>query len=827
MRRRRFWNYPRPNKGVVQRWLPSWRIVVGSILGVGALGMGMFVSAYLSTTVPDDLDEVNQEATTVYYANGKVVGQFAEYKREKVELASLPDYVGNAVVASEDATFWTNRGIDPKGMVRALWNNLKGGGRQGASTLTQQYVERTRLDTTTSYAGKIREAIIAMKIARTEPKADVLEGYLNTIYWGRGMYGIETASKEYFGHPAAELTYSEAALLSGIIPSPVYWDPSVNLDQAKHRWERSITRMYEQGYITKEEYDTATFPEFKEKKEASNSQGGQRGYILEAVKKELTAGDDAQFTEEELETRGLKITTTLKPKLQNAAVEVAESLPEDANKNVRASIVSIDPRNGRVLALYGGADYVTQNLNTATMDSAQAGSTFKPFTLIGALEKDHELSETFDGNSPGRPVDPTTGEPWLDPEDGQPWEPDNFGFYDYGQIDLVEATANSVNSAYAQLNLDIGPETTAEVAHRAGIREASEIPPVPSNVLGTANVYPIDLARAYSTIAAQGYKTTPHLVQKVETLAGEQVYEEDTSQEKVFEADVMAATTYAMTKVVEEGSGEPAQELGRPVAGKTGTSQENKSAWFAGFIPQMTTVVGLRQYADLDVEKGIMKGSDPIDRFGPYEQITGGSWPVEAWTDFMQVATEGMDIEEFPEYTPPEPTFSPSPSPSPSESPALEWVDVPASLIGQDISRVTRELEKLGFVVGTPIAQPHEARQGTVLDISPIGQVPYGATITLTVSTGEPEQPAQVTVPDVTYQPQAAADATLQGSGFRTQTAEEYSNDVPVGLVIRTDPAAGSAVEEGATVTMVVSLGPETTEEPTDPGNGGGGGGNG
>lgn len=829
MRRRRFWNYPRPNKGVVQRWLPSWRIVVGSALGVGALGTGMFVSAYLSTDVPENLEAVNQQATTVYYADGRKIGTFAEYKRELVEYESLPPYVGNAVVASEDATFWTNSGVDPKGMVRALYNNLKGGARQGASTLTQQYVERTRLDTTTDYAGKIREAIIAMKIARTEPKADVLEGYLNTIYWGRGMYGIETASQEYFGHPAAELTYSEAALLAGIIPSPVNWDPSVDLEQAEARWGRSLDRMHEQGYITDDEYKSAEFPKFREKKEVTNTQGGQRGYILQAVRKELIAS--GQFTEEMLDTRGLKITTTIKPKLQKAAVDVVKSLPDDAHKNVRASIVSIDPRNGRVLALYGGADYVKQNLNTATGDDAQAGSTFKPFTLIGALEKKHQLNEVFDGNSPGHPVDPETGEPWVDSESGEPWEPDNFGFQDYGQIDLVKATANSVNSTYAQLNLDIGPETTAEVAHRAGIREETDIPNVPSNVLGTASVYPIDLARAYSTIAAQGYKTTPHVVAKVETLAGDQVYEEDTSQEKVFDADVMAATTYAMTKVVEEGSGEPAQELGRPVAGKTGTSQENKSAWFAGFIPQMTTVVGLRQYADLDLAKGIMEGSAPIDPFGPYEQITGGSWPVRAWTDFMQIATEGMDVENFPEYTAPKPTFSPSPSPSPtpSETPELEWVEVPSSLIGQDITKVTRELQKLGLTVGTPIAQPDQSRQGTVLNINPIGRVPSGTTITLTVSTGEPEQPTQVPVPDVTLQPQATAESMLRGSGFSTNTAEENSDQVPAGLVIRTDPPAGTTVDEGATVTIVLSLGPaDPTDDPSGPGNGnGGGGGNG
>ncbi|MGH3586992.1 MAG: transglycosylase domain-containing protein, partial [Pseudonocardia sp.] len=329
-RRRRFWNYPRPHKGVVQRWLPSWRVVLGTGLTGTALGAGLFVAAWSTTTIPTGLDEVKNQATTVYWANGKEMGTFAEQKREIVALEDLPKYVGNSVVASEDSSFWTNSGIDPKGIARAAVSNLKGGaGTQGASTLTQQYVERYYLDTTTSYAGKAREAIIALKVAQTQPKEEVLENYLNTIYWGRGTYGIQAASQEYFNKDAKDLTPSEAALLSGIIPSPVNWDPSVNPDQAKIRWDRSIREMYEQGYITKEEHDKAEFPEFQKKKEAANSQGGQVGYLMQAVRKELVKTDsnpDAPFTDQELETAGLKITTTFDKKLQKAAVKTEKTL---------------------------------------------------------------------------------------------------------------------------------------------------------------------------------------------------------------------------------------------------------------------------------------------------------------------------------------------------------------------------------------------------------------------------------------------------------------------------------------------------------------------
>ncbi|GAB3095382.1 transglycosylase domain-containing protein [Isoptericola nanjingensis] len=834
-RRRRFWNYPRPHKGPVQRWLPSWRIVVGTLLTGTALGAGLFVAAWSTTTIPKNLDEVNNQATTVYWSSGKPIGQFAEQKRELVKLDDLPAYVGNAVVASEDDTFWTNNGIDLKGIARAAYNNVKGGGRQGASTLTQQYVERYYLNTEDSYAGKAREAIIALKVAQTQPKEQVLESYLNTIYWGRNTYGIQAASQEFFGKDAKDLTPSEAAMLSGIIPSPNNWDPSVDPDQAKERWKRSINRMYEQGYITKDERAKAEFPKFKKKKEATNTWGGQKGYLMAQVRKELVRSDsnpDGPLeSEQELETRGLKITTTIDQKLQKAAVEVEKTLHEDgqygkANKNVRMSLVSMDPKTGAVKALYGGPDYVKQSLNTATQDVVQAGSTFKPFTLMAALENDHTLEEKLDGNS---------GKVFPDANNGEDWRVPNFGGANYGgSIDLTTATAHSVNTAYVQLNEEVGPEKTREVAERAGIRKDENYPLTAglSNVLGVDSVRPVDLARAYSTIAAGGYRTTPHIVSKVETLDGTVLYEAPQEQEKEFDADVTTAATYAMTKVVEDptGSGRVAQELGRPVAGKTGTSNDNKSAWFAGFVPQLTTVVGLRQYKTLDLEAGKIAGQDDIDGFGEWPEITGGTWPVRAWTDFMQVATEGMDVEEFPEYVPAQPTFTPSPTPSETEE---EKVTVP-DLAGQDVAKATQELQGLQLVVRTQ-ARDSDERKGQVLEMSGVGQeVPVGTTVTLVVSTGQPDKPEQVAVPNVAGLSLEDARNQLYGDTLNPspQAKEEFSDSVPEGTVIGTDPGAGQPVDPGSNVTIIVSKGPKNqepdpTDSPTDDGGNGNGNGNG
>jgi penicillin-binding protein 1A len=832
MRRRRFWNYPRRGKGLVQRWLPSWRVVVGSILACIALGAGVFFAAWSSTEIPDDLDEVHTQASTVYYANGKEIGSYTQAQRELVEYETLPPYVGNSVVASENETFWDDIGIDIKSPARAAWVTLTTGDTQGGSTLTQQYVERYYLGTTKDIVGKAEEAIISLKITQAQEKPLILERYLNTIYWGRSASGIQAAAQAYFGKDAAELTYSEAALLAGIIPSPVNWDPSVNLDQATARWERSIRLMAEQGYITAEEANSAEFPEFIEKEEnAGNSWGGQKGYIMAAVRDELEKNG---VEPETIESGGLQIYTTIKPKLQREAAEIVKNMPEDTHENIRPSIVSIDPENGAIVTLYGGQDFVTQNKNTAWQDVIQGGSTFKPFTLIAALEDGHQLNETFDGNSPGQ----------FENDEGEPW-PNNFGDTDYGTVDLVEATQDSVNTAYVELNTEIGPERTTEVAHELGIREDEKNPiqAVQSNVLGAAAVRPVDLASAYATIASGGYYVKPHVVERVERLNGETFYEPDVSAEGRFEAEVINATTYAMTQVVEKGSGRAALELTgpdgqpRPVAGKTGTATGNKSAWFAGFTPQLATVVNIRQYRDVDVEAGILTNDAEIETFGGYDEITGSTWPAQAWTEFMQVALDGKDVVDFPEYTPPRPTFAPSPTP---EETTPEWVEVPGNLVGMDVAQATAQLQELGLTVHAQ-AQNDESPKGTVVKVSNTGQVPADSAITLWVSTGVSDEPQGVVVPNVVGRDRGSAEADLRRVGLQVQVSEQH-NEAAAGQVIGTDPGAGNEVDRDATVTIVVSLGPEQqeTQEPeppgpptddptdeTDPGGGNNGGGNG
>jgi membrane peptidoglycan carboxypeptidase len=742
-----------------------------------ALVAGVLVAAWVTTDVPSKLPSVGAQTSTVYWGDGTTeMGTYAVENREIVDYATLPDYVGNAVVASEDSTFWTNSGVDFRGIARAFYNNLKGGGRQGASTLTQQYVERYYTDTVTDYAGKAREAILALKITQQQKKEDILGNYLNTIYFGRGAYGIQAAAQKYYGVNAADLTVSQAAMISGIIPNPTNWDPANNPEQAEHRWKRSLDNMLKDGHIDKAQYDEAIAGGFPAAIEyvKSDKYAGPTGYLLAMVEKEL-ASEGIDISEADLTSKGYQITTTIDPAMQKAAVETIDTLPQESrgddnpvSPNLRAALVSIDPNDGSIRALYGGADFLQNQYNNATLGAAQGGSTFKPFTLVAALENGHTLDERYDGNSPIT---------FEGANDGGDWKVRNFGDVPYGNIDLVKATANSVNTVYAELNIETGPEKTAEVAHRLGISEKTEVQGNAANVLGTATVTPLELTNAYATIAAGGQKATPHIVAQVVDSRGNLVYEAPGADKRTaeFETDTMAATQYALSQVVEQGSGEPAKALGRPAAGKTGTSNENKSAWFAGFTPGLATVVGLYQSGENNEQEQITPFGRWADMRNP--EITGGSWPVEAWTSYMQAATANLPVGEFLQYTPPKPQPTETPTETPTEEPTEE----------------------------TPTEEPEE-----------------------------PQQPENVTVPgDLQGRTVDDAKAALRALGLKWAVTEEFS-DEPRGIVIKAG-SAGAEVPPGSTIALVVSKGvdpgqqptEEPTEEPTetpDPGDGGGGG---
>jgi len=641
-RKRRFFNYPRAGKGKIHRWIPSWRFVLGVFL-LGVLStVGAFMWAYNTIKVPKPSEFALAQSSTVYYADGTTeMGKFAEINRQSVDASTLPDYVGNAVVASEDRSFYSNKGVDPKGIARALVNNLRGGDTQGASTLTQQYVKNYYVDTTSSYSGKFKQAIMAIKIDREKPKKEILGDYLNTVYYGRGAYGIEAASQAFFGHPAKDMSPSEAALLAGILPSPSAWDPAENPKKAEERWGRVLQFMLDDGYITQAQYNEAKQTGMPDVKESQTKQvyAGTNGYLLQMVRSELE--NKAKISPEQIDTGGFKIVTTINQKDQEAAVNSVKSLPPGASPNLRKALVSIDPKTGGLLALYGGEDYLISQVNTSTDAIAQAGSTFKPFALVAALENGWSLNSGYPATSPMT-------------IEGHQFQ--NFKNVSLKWASLTQATEQSLNTPYLQLNQelmnaeDLEEGITAKVANRAGYPENTEGLKTPEqrtlvqNVLGSASPHTIDIATAYSTFASQGIRHDTHIVASLKNPDGTDRYAADTKGHREFDEDVMADTTYALQQVVSGPNGSAdkvAAKMDRPVAAKTGSSSDNKSAQFVGFTPQVVTAVTLYQ-------TGTDGSEESIEPWGEYDEITGSTYPADIFIDYMNVAHEGLEVEDFP-----------------------------------------------------------------------------------------------------------------------------------------------------------------------------------
>ncbi|MCU1431013.1 MAG: glycosyl transferase family 51, partial [Actinotalea sp.] len=787
-------DYPQQGRTGVRRWLPSWRLVLGTFLTFVALGIGAFAVAYAQTEIPTPADMVKAQTTTVYFADGVTeMGTFSEQNRVLVEESTIPQHVKDAVVAAEDRTFYENPGINPAGIVRALYNNLRGNDRQGGSSITQQYAERFYSDSTiTSYSGKLREALLAIKLARAQDKDVILGNYLNTIYFGRDSYGIETAAQSYFGVGVGELTVSQAALIAGIIPSPNNWDPRFDAEKAEDRWNYVLDGMVETGTLTQDERDSQEFPETVEFAPPQTYQG-TNGYLLDMVRREILA--NSSVTDADLDQVGYKIVTTIDPTLQAMAVDAINQLPADHAPNLRTALVSLDPKDGAIVALYGGADYLAQAQNNATQDVAQAGSTFKPFTLVANLEAGNSLESRYLGTN-------------RLPVEGFPEGVRNFDDASFPEIDVVEATARSVNAVYAQMNVEVGPETTLDVARRAGVCESDEEggdcsaldnQGFPSNVLGTASPHPIDMAQSFNTFAAQGVRHQPFIVRVMEYLDGTGVvYQGAKGPAPVFAADVMADTTYALSQVVDHprGTGRKAQEVGHPVAGKTGTSNENKSAWFVGYTGSLTTAVTLYQ-------PGPDGTPESITGFGDVEFVTGGSHPLDVWTTYMTGAMAGREVIEFP---------PPANVGKPNEKPKALVPDV----VGLAESEAVAAIEGAGFSVAVARANDESVPEGVVASSSPGGgtELELGSTVTINVSDGK--APASG-VPDVIGLTESAARAAIEAAGF-VASSGTVSDPAPAGQVIDQNPPGGGQAEPGSTVTFVVSSGPGQPVEPPPPG---------
>jgi membrane peptidoglycan carboxypeptidase len=614
------------------RWL-LFLMVSGFI--AGAL---LFAILYATIKIPDPNADFQTETTNVYYSDGKSkIGSFATQNRESLEYEEIPEVMRDAVVAAEDRTFWENQGIDVRGIIRAARDNATSGAiTGGGSTITQQYVKILYLNQERSYTRKAKEAILSVKIHNQLTKQEILEGYLNTIYYGNGSYGVEVASRTYFGKPAAKLNIGQAAFLATVINNPSYFDPYAEgaRDRVLPRFNYVLDGMVKRGSITAAEAAAhkGKFPKF-EKQRANQRFEGPKGYVLDLVRKQMRAEG---FLDSEIEGGGFRVVTTFDKDMQDAAVDAVKEVRPDGLDELNNAVVSIQPGTGAVRAMYGGPDYLKSQLNWATLRT-QPGSTFKAFAVVAALENGYSLQTRLNGNAP------------LKIGDAEIQNQGDSGGKSYGFINLERATEFSVNTAFVDLTdqMEDGERKVLKAAREAGIPESTvdAIEPVIGVSLGFAPVAPIDMANAYATLAAEGKRAKWFVIDRVDDSRGSRVFKHNVATTQAIDKDVAADTLAALQTVVRSGSGVQGRTF-CPTAGKTGTATANdgkdgedrvSSSWFVGATPKLATAVMYNRG----------KGNEELE--GYLNPFFGGTYPAQTFAAYMNQALEGNECGSFPE----------------------------------------------------------------------------------------------------------------------------------------------------------------------------------
>jgi penicillin-binding protein 1A len=631
--------------------LMAFGLTVGHTFGSHA---AKFVHSYTDLTVPKE--PVLPQTTYLYDRNGRLITTLhAEVNRTEVPLDEISTHLREAVIAVEDKDYYRHGGIDPKALLRAAIADVQSGEIvQGGSTITQQYVKLVFTGAERTISRKLKEAIIAEKLDRLYSKDQILEKYLNLVYFGHGAYGAEAAAETFFGVHASKLSVAQSALLAGMIQAPSDYDPSRHRDRAKARRDLVLQKMAEQGYISPDQAATMSSKSIKIRKSSKAPVPAAYfvSYVSSLLQKELTT--DTTFT------GGLRVDTTLDWGMQQAAERaVASNLPDP--QDPAAALVAMDPRSGNILAMVGGRNFTRAKFNLATQAHRQTGSAFKVFTFTQAM-LDHYDPHAYMSGPPHVTID---DQRCFDPTAKKPWEVGNYADESAGTMTLFDSLAHSVNTIYAQLVVDVGPDKVAKTARRMGIR--SRLSPVCSITLGSQSVTPLDMTVAYSTLASRGVRHWPQAIRVAKSPDGEALMRPDPRGKRVIDPNDADLVTMAMEGVIQKGTG-TAAALGRPAAGKTGTAQNYQDAWFCGFVPQLSACVWV----------GYPKTEDrPMENIHGFAHVFGGSIPAAIWHDFMTSAIKGMrplgfhtpsftGYDVLPERQIPLPAPSPSPSPSPS-----------------------------------------------------------------------------------------------------------------------------------------------------------------
>ncbi|MEV0619344.1 transglycosylase domain-containing protein [Nonomuraea sp. NPDC050404] len=658
-----------------KRFIPGWKIVlVGCTVLVAGL-FGMIMVAYANTPLPVETQRhAVEQGSVIYYRDGKTeIGRLGT-KREIVPISKVPRHVQDAFIAAENRTFRTDPGISVSGIMRAVWSTVTGQQVQGGSTITQEMARGyyDGLSQERTIQRKVKEIFVAIRAGKEMSKDDILANYLNTIYFGRGANGIQAAAQAFFDKDVDKLTPAEGAYLAGRVQIPDQFDVAEakkNWAPTKERFEYVIGGM---AIVDPKAYGqlprTAKFPKLArlDKKETLK---GINGYMIDIVQREL---ERRGISRESLRKNGYQVTTTFDRKLMRAAKKTVESnLAALGDKRIHANMAAVDPRNGQVIAFYSGRDYLTSFTNNAFDANKQAASAFKPYVLAAWLEKGYSLKSYVSGKGP---VELPGTKPIRNSHD--------LG----AAVTIDRATAESVNTAFATMAQEVGLKEVERIAEGAGI-DAKDLEQATRThafgmSIGAGLVTPVEQANGYGIFANGGVHHDAHVVLSVKTYQGMTVMKEAGQRRTVISAGTAADATYAMEQVVRSGTARgTALPGGRPIAGKTGTNNENKEAWFVGYTPQLSSAVGMyKEVPQTNPKTGkVLKDANgyTLNKEVSLGSIEGAGTPTKIWRDFMAIAMEGKPVEPFPA-----PVFGGEthdlvrkPAPKPTKDPSEELGD--------------------------------------------------------------------------------------------------------------------------------------------------------
>jgi penicillin-binding protein 1A len=819
------------NEGTAGRLLLIGIVIAGTAALFGALTLPAAIALDWAVETAEstilDIPPLPEDDITLLPENSLILAEdgselaelHAEENRVMASLSEIPPVTQNAVLATEDADFFRHKGVNHRAMARALIRNVQAGEvEEGGSTVTQQLVKNTLLTQARTVDRKLHEAVWSIELERRMSKNEILEAYLNTTYFGRGVYGVGTAARFYFSKDVSELGLGESALLAALIRSPERNNPVNDPVAAEARRDIVLRQMARQGFISDSEAEDA----IAQPLEFEIDQDGEfrQPFFVEWIKRVLydenvTLQPDAQeaIGETRDERRravfegGLVVRTTLRPEWQDIAEETVRRYLSDPLTSPLGSLVTVDSRTGAIVTMAlgpkefgdcedaGGEPCPYTKLNPVVPGGGgsgrQTGSAFKPVVAAAALEE---------GFTPGYTEETTSGQEIEGCGYDEPYEPRNFADSGGGYMNMYEAMTVSNNVYHVKLSRDAGVTKVRDLAIRLGMEHSPNLPSFGdldcSIGLGSANVFPLEFTGAFAVFANRGERCAPFAITSIEDRAGNVIYQHRDECDRVLDRGVADRINEILRGPVQQGGTAAFVEgqIGRPVAGKTGTTNDFKDAWFAGYVPQYATVAWVGHEV-------------PEELFGvtadgvSYDRVTGGSIPALMWADYMVAVLEGVDVEDF------------------AQPPPIPTATVP-SVVGRHVDEATRTLEDRDFKVRTR-SVTHHSSSGTVIAQEPgAGDEAWvGSIVTLDVSDGqgappppppppppeEEDDPDLATVPDVIGQREREAVRTLRSAGFDVQrTCQDTRGRADIGRVVDQSPGGGTEAEEGDRVVIAV-----------------------